>query len=68
MLNKKVIKLLQASDITLERKKILLALKSQIILLDLRAMLYLCDDIVENGINEVQTSFYDEIVELETAI
>ncbi len=68
MLNKKVIKLLQESDITLERRKILLALKSQIILLDLRAMLYLCDDIVENGINEVQTSFYDEIVELETAI
>lgn len=67
-LNKKMMGLLRDSDITPERRKTLMAIKPQILLLDLRAMLSLCDDIDSTGSHDVRTSFYDEIVELENVM
>lgn len=67
-LNKKIIGLLMDPNINSERRKTFLAIKPQILLLDLRAMLVLCDDIELGVSDNVQKSFYDEIVELENTM
>lgn len=68
VLNKKIIKMLMNPDISVEHREILMEIKPQILLLDLRAMLGLCDDIDSEVSNTVRQSFFDEIVELECAM
>ena len=60
--------MLMNPDISVEHREILMEIKPQILLLDLRAMLGLCDDIDSEVSNTVRQSFFDEIVELECAM
>lgn len=67
-LNKKIIELLTNPNMTTERRKKLLEIKPEILLLDLRAMLGLCDDIDSNVADIIRESYFAEIDKLWNAM